>query len=228
MGIAFKPRKAHHMGMSDVVQTITETAAQVITVIDFVGITVFAITGALVAARKQMDPVGFMVVGTATAIGGGTLRDLVLGVRPVWVEDPNYLIISLVASLATFWAAKAFTRLSPLLVWLDALGMALFAVAGAQKATALGAPPIVAVVMGVMTASFGGLMRDIFCGEQPLMFHREIYATAAAIGALAWLGFHLFTPWDALATTLLAVAVGFAVRGAAILWGLHFPQYRPR
>lgn len=207
---------------------VSQTIAQALVAIDIVGVTVFAITGALVAARKQMDPVGFMVVGTATAIGGGTLRDLVLGARPVWVDDQNYLLICLAASLATFWAAKPFTRLSPILVWLDALGMALFAVAGAQKATTLGAGPVVAVVMGVMTASFGGLMRDILCGDRPLMFHREIYATAAAIGALAWLALHHWGPLDPIATTCAAVAVGFAARGAAIIWGLHFPQYQPR
>ena len=106
--------------------------------------------------------------------------------------------------------------------------MALFAVAGAQKAVASGAPAVVAIAMGVMTASFGGLIRDIFCGEKPLLFHREIYATAAAIGALAWLGLHQFASVTALTETAIAIAVGFAVRAAAIIWGLHFPHYRPR
>lgn len=210
-------------------QAMSETIAQVFVILDIIGVTVFAITGALVAARKEMDPVGFMVVGTATAIGGGTMRDLVLGIRPVfWVDDPNYLVISLVASLATFWAAKLFSRIFPLLLWLDALGMALFAVAGAQKAVANGAPAVVAIAMGVMTASFGGLIRDVFCGEKPLMFHQEIYASAAAIGALAWLGLHQFSGFSALAETAIAIAVGFAVRAAAIIWGLHFPHYQSR
>lgn len=207
----------------------SETIAQIFAAVDLIGLTVFAITGALVAARKEMDPVGFMVVGTVTAIGGGTIRDLVLGVRPVaWIEDPVYLVISLVASLATFWAAKPFARIMPLLLWLDALGMALFAVAGTQKAAALQAPGIVCVIMGVMTASFGGLIRDIFCGEKPLMFHREIYATAAAAGSLVWLGLHHFSNLPEFGQTTLAIAAGFAIRGAAIIWGLHFPQYKPR
>ncbi|MBR9970569.1 trimeric intracellular cation channel family protein [Magnetospirillum sulfuroxidans] len=208
---------------------MSETLGHAFVILDVIGLTVFAITGALVAARKEMDPVGFMVVGTATAIGGGTIRDLVLGIRPVfWVDDPSYLVISLTAALATFWAAKLFSRIFPLLLWLDALGMALFAVAGAQKAVAVGAPAVVAIVMGVMTASFGGLIRDIFCGEKPLMFHREIYATAAGIGAVAWLALHQLVGLPPLIETTIAIAVGFAVRAAAIIWGLHFPHYKPR
>lgn len=209
--------------------TMSDTIAQVLTAIDIIGIAVFAISGALVAARKEMDPVGFMVVGTVTAIGGGTVRDVVLGVHPVaWVDDTSYLIIALAVSLATFWGAKLFSRIMPLLLWLDALGMALFAVAGTQKAAALNAPGIVCVIMGVMTASFGGLIRDIFCGEKPLMFHREIYATAAALGALSWLGLNHYSALPPLGQTILAVAAGFVIRGAAIIWGVHFPQYKPR
>lgn len=207
---------------------VSEAIAQIFAAVDMIGLAVFAITGALVAARKEMDPVGFMVVGTVTAIGGGTIRDLILGVRPVWIEDITYLVISLAASLATFWAAKPFTRILPLLLWLDALGMALFAVAGTQKAAALQAPVLVCVIMGVMTASFGGLIRDIFCGEKPLMFHREIYATAAAAGSMVWLALHHFSTLPEFGQTVLAIAAGFAIRGAAIIWGLHFPQYKPR
>lgn len=194
-------------------------------VLDMLGVAVFAITGALVAARRQMDPFGFIVVGTATAIGGGTLRDLVLGAPVFWVDDPSFLAVSIGAALATFWAARLFTRLMKPLVWMDAAGMAMFAVAGTQKAVMLGAPPLVAAAMGVMTASFGGLMRDILCGEKPMLFHREIYATAALSGALAYLildaGGWMADPL----TSATSIAVAFIVRGAAIIWGWSMPHY---
>lgn len=201
------------------------TLAEIILVLDLVGVAVFAVSGALEAARRQMDPIGLIVIGTVTAIGGGTLRDLVLGVRPVfWVQDQIFLITCVVASVSVFWWAKALRSRSTVLVWLDAVGMAMFAVAGTQKAVALGAPDVVAALMGVMTASFGGLIRDVLCNEKPLIFHKEIYATAALAGAVAFLGLRA-TPLSQELQAGMAFLVAFLVRAAAIHWGWSLPRY---
>lgn len=203
-----------------------KTLAEIILVLDLVGVAVFAISGALEAARRQMDPIGFIIVGTATGIGGGTLRDLVLGVRPVfWVQDQTFLITSVLASVSVFWWAKVLRSRFALLVWMDAIGMAMFAVAGTQKAVALGAPGFVAALMGVMTASFGGLMRDVLCGEKPMIFHKEIYATAALVGAVAFLGLRE-TALSQELQTVFAFLAALLVRASAIHWGWSLPRYK--
>jgi uncharacterized membrane protein YeiH len=203
-----------------------ETLTQILLVLDLIGVAVFAISGALDAARRQMDPIGLIVIGTATGIGGGTLRDLVLGVRPVfWVQDQIFLITCVVASVSVFWWAKALRSRFTVLLWLDAVGMAMFAVAGTQKAVSLGAPAFVAALMGVMTASFGGLIRDVLCGEKPLIFHKEIYATAALVGTVAFLGLRA-TPLTQESQAGIAFLVAFLVRAAAIRWGWSLPRYK--
>lgn len=202
-----------------------KTLTDIILLLDLIGVAVFAVSGALEAARRQMDPIGFIIVGTATGIGGGTLRDLVLGVRPVfWVHDQVFLITCVLASVSVFWWAKALRSRFTLLIWMDAVGMAMFAVTGTQKAVVLGAPGFVAALMGVMTASFGGLMRDVLCGEKPMIFHREVYATAALVGAVAYLALR----GTALSPELqagLAFLAAFLVRAASIHWGWSLPRY---
>ena len=196
--------------------------------LDLLGISIFAVTGALVAARHNMDPFGFMVLGIATGIGGGTLRDLVLGVRPVfWVTDQWPLVACIVVSLLTFWAVRHMTRLWRLILWLDALGMAMFAVAGTQKAATIGADPVVCVLMGVMTACFGGLLRDVLSGDKPIIFHKEIYASAATSGAVLWMALGFAPDIDHGLRSSLAFACAFGIRGCAIHWGWNLPHYRP-
>jgi uncharacterized membrane protein YeiH len=208
------------------------TAAQVeallgvVSVIDLLAVAVFAITGALVAARREMDPIGFVFLGTVTGVGGGTFRDLVLGIEPVfWVAQPEYLWICIVASLGTFWAARLLASRFKALLWMDAVGLAMFAIGGTQKAVAVGAPAIVCVLMGVMTASVGGLIRDMMAGQKPLLFHREIYATAAIAGSVTYLLARLLEvpePFGAIA----GFVVGLTVRACAIAFGLSMPAYK--
>lgn len=195
--------------------------------IDFVGVVVFAATGALVASRKEMDVVGFALLGTVTGIGGGTLRDLLLGLPVFWVEAPAYLVICVVVSCVVFFTAHLPYSRYRLLLWLDAAGLALFAVVGAEKALIAGAGPVIAVTMGVVTATFGGVIRDVLGAESPVILSREIYATAALAGAL---GFVLLDAIDLPRDAALAaaLALGFAVRGAAISFGWSLPRYRPR
>jgi uncharacterized membrane protein YeiH len=193
--------------------------------LDLLGVAVFAITGALVASRKRMDIVGFAFLGTVTGIGGGTVRDLVLGQAPVfWVREPIYLLVCIGASVLTFFVAHMPRSRLILLVWLDAVGMALFAVLGAEKALSHG--PVVAATMGVVTAVMGGMIRDILGGESPVILRREIYATAALLGALVFLVGLMVLPRDgAVAAGIIA---GFALRGLALSRRWSLPVYRPR
>ena len=197
-------------------------------VLDWFGLVVFATTGALVASRKEMDIFGFALLATAAGIGGGTLRDVLLGQLPVfWVQQPAYLLVCVgVAALLFFTAHIPQSRLT-LVLWLDAIGLALFAVTGAEKTLLAGAGPVVAVAMGVMTATFGGIIRDILGGETPIILSREIYVTAALLAALvfvAGLALGLTHP-VALVSGFVA---GFVLRAAALIWGWSLPRYRSR
>lgn len=195
--------------------------------LDLLGVAVFAVSGALEAARKQLDPVGFLFVAAVTGIGGGTLRDVLLD-RPVfWVHDPIYLWITSAAALVTFFVAPRIQRRAVVLLWADALGMAVFCALGARTALAAGAGATVSVLMGTMTATFGGLIRDVVCTETPLLLKREIYATAAAVGAASLVAAHGLGLPDAVATTL-GLGVAFIIRAVALAWGLSLPIYRPR
>ncbi len=197
-------------------------------ILDWFGVAVFAVTGALVASRKQMDLVGFALLGTATGIGGGTLRDVLLGETPVfWVRDPAALVTCVAVSCAVFVTAHLPPSRYRLLLWFDTLGLALFAVAGAEKALLAGAGPVVAVAMGVITATFGGIIRDVLGGESPVVLSREVYVTAALLGAAVFvvaIGSGIARD-AALGGGLLA---GFALRGAALHRGWSLPRYRPR
>ena len=201
-------------------------------VLDWLGIIAFATTGALVASRKQMDIVGFVLLGTATGIGGGTVRDTLLGALPVfWVTEPAYLVACVLVSGAAFLLAHIPAHIPQsryrLLLWFDAVGMALFAVTGAEKALLAGAGSIVAIAMGVITATFGGIVRDVLGGESPVILSREIYVSAALAGA---------TTFVALTASGLSrefgLAFGFlvaaAIRFAALHWDWSLPRYRPR
>jgi uncharacterized membrane protein YeiH len=197
-------------------------------ILDWAGLVVFAVTGALVASRKQMDIVGFALLATVTGIGGGTLRDLVLGLAPVfWVRQPAYLLVCVGVAAAVFFTAHLPQSRYRILLWLDAVGMAVFAVTGAEIALAARAGPVIAVAMGVATATFGGIIRDVLGGEVPVILSREIYATAALCGA------SLYVACDALGTTspvaaVLGFAVAFLLRAAAMARGWSLPRYRPR
>jgi uncharacterized membrane protein YeiH len=202
-----------------------ETAA---TALDWFGVIVFAITGSLVASRKQMDIVGFILLGLVTGIGGGTLRDVLLGYLPVfWVRNPAYLVVCALVSGLVFFTAHIPQSRYRILLWLDAIGLAVFAVTGAATAAEAGAGWTVVVAMGVITATFGGIIRDVLGGESPVILRREIYASAALIGAVTFASLLAFgTPRE------LAIGAGFAVglfvRAAALYSGWSLPRYRAR
>ena len=194
-----------------------------LTVLDYAAVAVFGATGALAAARRKHDIVTFGFFAAVTGVGGGTLRDLLLGAPVFWVGRPAYVVVCLAAAAAV-WVFGPRRFRPRILVWLDALGMAAYAVVGALKAQALGAPPLSAVVMGVLTACFGGVIRDVLAHEPSVLLQRQLYVTPALFGAGAFVGLGLFG-----FPPLPAAAVGFAMalvlRGGAIVWGWSLPGF---
>lgn len=196
--------------------------------LDWLGIVAFAITGALVASRNQMDAVGFVLLGTVTGIGGGTIRDLLLDIHPVlWMERPTYLAVCMAVSLFVFFTAHLVHSRYQLILWMDAIGLSLFATVGAERATSVGAAPIVAIVMGVITACFGGIIRDTLSHERSIIFSYEIYVTAAMLAAAVFVVLHAMGLPREIAVTG-GVVLGFALRAGALLRGWSLPRYRPR
>jgi uncharacterized membrane protein YeiH len=193
--------------------------------LDLFGIAVFACSGALAAGQKRMDLFGVLVLAFVTAVGGGTLRDLVIGNTPVfWVRDPVYVWMALAAGLLTFVAAHL-RRFSPdTLVVADALGLAVFSVIGTRVGVDHVGPGVIAAMTGVMSGVVGGIVRDVLVNRVPLVLRREIYASAALLGAimLQWLdALALPTPYPA----LLAGTLVLALRLAAVRWQLHLPVF---
>jgi len=189
------------------------------------GIAVFAVSGALDAARKQMDILGFMLIGTLTALGGGTIRDVLLGRLPLyWTLDATFVGLCLFVSVITFFIAPKLQSRTKALIWMDALGLSLFCVTGAQIAVQIGAAPLICVCMGVITATFGGILRDVVCGYDLVLGSRELYVTAAVVGASVYLALHWFglsENWS----ILIGMLAALGLRSAAIIWGLKLPSY---
>ncbi|AZY95517.1 trimeric intracellular cation channel family protein (plasmid) [Paracoccus sp. Arc7-R13] len=205
------------------------TLGTLVTILDFGSVLIFALTGALVASRAQLDPVGFVFMAALTAVGGGTLRDLILGRDLVfWVAQPAYVVLAAAAALVVFWTAHLFESRYTWLIWLDSVALAVAAAAGVGVAMEGGFGPVIVVIMGVVTGTFGGLMRDVVGNEVPLVLKQgELYLTAAFGGALvavtlAWLG--LVRPHALIACALMV----WSLRAGSLLFGWQLPVYRPR
>lgn len=193
---------------------------------DLFGVAVFAITGALMAGRKSMDLFGVLVMGIVTALGGGTLRDLILNNHPlIWIRDDTYILVASLAALGTvFWVRMTRPIPEKGLLIADAVGLAVFTINGTALALQYGTPVSTAVIMGVMTGVIGGVIRDVLCNEIPLIFQKEIYATACIAGALSLIGLRLLDIPDWLAACL-AMLILLAARLAAIQWHLCLPRF---
>lgn len=187
---------------------------------DYIGIFVFAVSGGLVAIRYNLDLFGILVVSLLPAVGGGTLRDLLLDVPVFWLQDSMVMCIALLGGVAAV-VYKSWTTVR-LLVWADALGLSLFAMLGMHKAYLLGHGFITVVMMGTITATAGGLIRDVVCGGPPLLLKEDIYAIAALFGcSIAYLGLALnLSATIALSTGFL---VTLAIRAIAIHYKLSLP-----
>jgi uncharacterized membrane protein YeiH len=198
-------------------------------ILDLLGVAVFAASGALAAGRKRMDVFGVIVIGAVTAVGGGTLRDLLLDRHPVfWMADPTYIVVIVVAALLTLAYVRYRRPPGNALAIADAFGLALFTIGGAQVAERAGVPALIVVLMATMTGVAGGVLRDVLSAEIPMILRRgDIYATASIAGATAYLlvkAVGLVAPLAA----VIGIAVVMLLRFAAILWGLQLPVVTPR
>ena len=192
--------------------------------LDYFGIAVFAVSGALLAAEKKQTLVTFIFFAVVTGVGGGTLRDLLMGAPVFWVRGNGLLLICIGAALAVWFTSRRWFA-GQALLWFDAAGIAAYGTYGAAKALAYGVAPVPAFGMGVLTACAGGIIRDVLAGEPSILMRPELYVTAAALSAGLLVGFSLFG-FTGPAAVLIAALAGFALRGAAITRGWSLPAYK--
>ena len=194
---------------------------------DYAGIAVFAATGALAASRKQIDIIGFLFFAGLTGVGGGTLRDLVLGVPVFWIQNHDYLIVCCAVAVLVYFTSHLVESRYKLLLWLDAIGLAAYSVFGAWKGLVVTGSGLVAVVMGILTATFGGILRDQIAGEPSVLMRREVYITAAMAGAVTFTVIYI-AQLPLLVAALSGFLVALAIRGGAIRYGWSLPAYKAR
>jgi uncharacterized membrane protein YeiH len=197
--------------------------------LDYASVLVFALTGALVASRAQLDLVGFAFIACLTAVGGGTVRDLLLNRHPVfWVGQPDYILIAVAAAVLVFFTAHLVESRYNWLVWLDSFALSIAVAAGTGAALSLGQSGVIVVLMGISTGCLGGLMRDVVCNEVPLVLKQgELYVSCAFTGALTAvmadrLGF------EELVALAACALICWALRAGSLLFGWRLPVYKSR
>jgi len=203
---------------------IVPNFAHALVFFDLFGIAVFAVSGALVAAERRLDLVTFVFFAAVTGVGGGTLRDLLIGAPVFWVRNNATLLICIGAAVAV-WFAKRRWITGKALDWFDAAGLAAYATYGSAKAIGYGVAPVPAFAMGVLTACFGGIVRDVLAGVPSILMRNELYVTAAALAAGLFVGLSLAGASLWLAAGI-AVGAGFVLRAGAILRGWSLPAYK--
>lgn len=198
-----------------------------ILLLDLAGVAVFAATGALAASRKELDLIGFVFFAAVTGIGGGTIRDLVLDVEVFWVAEPAYLVVCALIGILVYFTAHLIESRYRLLLWLDALGLAAYGVFGAHKGFLVTGSPAVAIAMGMLTGTAGGILRDVIAREPSVLMRPEIYVTAALAGGIVHVG-AMMAGLPVLVAALAGFATAFGVRAGALAFGWTIPRYRPR
>ena len=195
---------------------------------DYLGTLAFAISGIRLAAGKGLDWFGAYVVGFVTAVGGGTIRDILLDIKPFWLVQPSYLIITALGLIFTIIFRRQVVRLNHSLFVFDAIGLGLFVVVGVAKSYAAGFPWWVAVIMGTVTGSFGGLLRDVLINETPLIFRTDFYASACVLGSIIYvlLGRHSRLPIEWV-QFISAISV-FIFRVLAVVLHIQLPTFNPK
>jgi uncharacterized membrane protein YeiH len=191
--------------------------------LDYFGIAVFAVSGALLAAEKKQTLVTFIFFAVVTGVGGGTVRDLLIGTPVFWVHTNATLLICIGAALLV-WIASRDRFAGTALLWFDAAGMAAYATYGAAKALGYEVAPVPAFAMGVLTACVGGIIRDVLAGEPSILMRPELYVTAAALASGLFVALAL-AGLSPLLAAAIAIGAGFALRGAAIARGWSLPAY---
>lgn len=201
----------------------------ILTALDYAAVLIFALTGALVASRAMLDIVGFAFLASLTAMGGGTVRDLLLDRNPVfWMADPTPIAISVGAAVLVFFTAHLLESRMAVITWLDALALPIAVAAGVRAASETGQSVPIILIMGITTGCFGGLLRDIVANEVPLLIRTgKLYVTAAFAGAGAYLVADALGPseWVSLGA---CIVVCFMLRAGSLLYGWQMPVYKPR
>jgi uncharacterized membrane protein YeiH len=203
--------------------TATSQLPAALDLLDYFGIAVFALSGAMVAARHRLDFITFVFFAVITGVGGGTLRDLLIGAPVFWIRTNGTLVICIAAALV-IWIDRRRWLTGAALLWFDAAGLTAYSAYGAAKALDYGVAPVPAFLMGVVTACAGGIIRDVLAGDPSILMRREIYITAAAVAAGLFVGLSLLglSIWIAAA---IAIAAGFTLRALAIVRGWSLPAY---
>jgi len=199
---------------------VSEPLTTSILAIMYFGDVVFAVSGALTAARYRMDVLGFVLIGTITGIGGGTTRDLLLGRTVWWTQNPLELILCMTAALVTFFFVKNDISNRKAMIWADTLGLSVFGVVGCNIALQFGAPFIIAVFMGMVTATGGGVLRDVLTNTQPMIVSGQVYATAALLGSLSYGSLRHFGVPE-IPAELAACLAAFSLRASAIIFDIR-------
>lgn len=197
----------------------------ILTALFTLGITVEAITGAMAAGRKKVDCFGVLIIACVTALGGGSVRDILLNSHPIiWVEHPTYLIIASLAAIITIVFAPSILRVMRIFLILDALGLATFAVLGTQKAMTLGLPISICIMSGMITGISGGMLRDILCNDIPLVLRKEIYALVALLGSLVYWTLSQFS-LPSMLVVMISLIFMFTLRVYAIINHIEMPVF---
>lgn len=193
-------------------------------IFDLLGCGVFAVSGAMIAFKRKMDGVGVLVLAAVTAIGGGTIRDLLLDAPVFWLSDPNYFYVIFVASVLTvLWINQTQSLPAKALELADALGLALFVIMGTEKALSFGVSNITAIIMGMMTGCFGGMLRDVLANRVPMILQKELYAMCCLVGAAIYVVLLALFPNIA---AFMGFATVFCLRLAAIKWHWQIHVFR--
>jgi len=194
-----------------------------ILVLDIIGTVAFAVSGVLTALNRRMDPFGILIVASAAAIGGGTLRDVLIGVPVMWMHDLTYLYVILATTIITVPFRKRIRYIRRSLFLFDTIGLALYTVVGVEKGIEAGFSPVICIVLGTMTASFGGVLRDILSNKIPIIFRKEIYATASILGGVTYFILTKTSLSNGLIVIISMVSI-MIVRLLAIYFDLSLPS----
>lgn len=186
-------------------------------ILDLAGTFVFAVTGALVAARTKNDIITFLFFAIITGVGGGSIRDVLMGRQAFWIGPPEYIIVCTLAAILVWLFGKRIMQLSSI-DWLDAIGLAAFSVVGAARAIETGASPFAVIILGVITSTLGGVLRDVLANQQNMLLKREIYISAALLGSASFVGLYELG-MDFWGAAIIGACLAFILRGGALKYG---------